>query len=49
MQAMDKQGNEYKIGSAKIAAGVADEGHHLYVVKNGAVIGWLDVEDELEA
>ncbi len=47
MKATDKDGNEYKIGSAKINAGISEGNHHLYVVKNGAVIGWIDVEDEL--
>lgn len=47
MKAMDKQGSEYKIGSAKIHPGITEGNHHLYVIKNDTVIGWLDVEDEL--
>lgn len=47
MKGEDKDGNIYLIGSAKIDASITDEGHQLYVSKNGALIGWIDVADEL--
>ncbi|MCW3112866.1 MAG: cadA [Segetibacter sp.] len=47
MKGEDKEGNIYLIGSAKIDANIKDEDHHLYVTKNGELIGWLDIADEL--
>lgn len=47
MKGEDKEGNTYAIGSAKIDAAITDNGHHLYVIKNGSVIGWINIEDEL--
>ena len=43
-----KEGNEYFAGSFKIAAHLTNEtNHNVYVLKNGALIGWIDVADEL--
>jgi P-type Cu+ transporter len=47
MKAEDKAGNHYSIGSASINEAIQDEQHHLYVVKNNELIGWIDIEDEL--
>jgi P-type Cu+ transporter len=47
MKAEDKAGNLYSIGSASINEAIQDEQHHLYVVKNNELIGWIDIEDEL--
>lgn len=48
LRATDKEGNAYSIGSYKIAAGLTAEAHHnIYVVKNGALLGWIDLADEI--
>lgn len=47
VRAEDKEGNIYMIGSAKMDANIKDEGHHLYVIKNSGLIGWIDIADEL--
>jgi Cu+-exporting ATPase len=47
MKGEDREGNIYLIGSARVAANINDEGHHLYVIKNGEPIGWIDIADEL--
>ena len=47
MQAFDKEGNTYRIGSAKMMGQPAEDGHHLYIEKNGELLGWIDIADEL--
>jgi P-type Cu+ transporter len=47
MKAADKEGNVYRIGSAKILKTPTEEPHHLYVTKNDTLIGWLNIEDEI--
>jgi Cu+-exporting ATPase len=48
MKATDKEGNKYFVGSFKIAAHLTNEtNHNVYVLKNGDLIGWIDVADEL--
>ncbi len=48
MQATDKEGNVYLAGSNKmIAAELASPGHDIYVSKNNAIIGWVDVGDDI--
>ncbi len=48
IKATDKEGNHYWAASYKAAMGhTADESHNIYVLKNDALIGWIDVEDEL--
>lgn len=48
MQATDSEGNNYIAGSYAVAAhATADESHNIYILKNGALIGWLDLQDEL--
>jgi len=48
MRATDKEGNEYQAGSYKIAAHFTnDDAHNIYVLKNGTLIGYIDVADEL--
>ncbi len=47
MKAIDKDGNIYWIGSAKIDTQITDKSHHLYVRKNDNIIGWLDITDEV--
>ena len=42
------QGVAYTIGSYKIIDGLdGEEGHNVYVVRNGALLGWIDLGDEI--
>lgn len=48
MKATSAEGDEYIAGSFKAAASVTNnESHNVYVLKNGKLIGWVDVKDEL--
>ncbi len=48
MQATDKEGNLYIAGSYKAAEGLTREDHHnVYLLRNGELLGWIDVKDEL--
>lgn len=48
MQASDKDGNEWKLGSFLLAKDLTtDDSHNIYLLKNGALAGWLDFTDEL--
>ncbi len=48
MKATTAEGDEFIAGSFKAAASVTtDESHNVYVLKNGQLIGWIDVKDEL--
>jgi Cu+-exporting ATPase len=47
MQATDREGNQYFIGSATGVSVNMEEGHALYVTKNNEIIGWMDIEDEI--
>lgn len=48
MKATDKEGNEYIAGSWKMAEGITpDRSHNIYILKNGQLIGTIDVEDEI--
>lgn len=47
MKGEDKEGNVFLIGSAKINKEIEDSSHNLYVTKNGQLIGWIDIADEL--
>jgi Cu+-exporting ATPase len=50
MQAEDKDGNNYLAGSYKAAESFTkDDTHNVYVFKNDALIGWIDVKDEIRA
>lgn len=49
MKGEDKEGNIYQVGSIKIDQNIYEEGHNLYVTKNGLLIGWIDIADELRA
>ncbi|QQS28682.1 MAG: cadmium-translocating P-type ATPase [Sphingobacteriales bacterium] len=44
----DEQGNVYMAGSFNIADEFTDDNtHNIYVLKNGQLIGWVDLADEL--
>jgi len=48
IKAVDDQNNVYEIGSKKILSdSVIPDVHHLYLLKNKAIIGWIDVMDEI--
>jgi P-type Cu+ transporter len=48
MQATDTEGNTWRAGSFKIASTfTTDDKHSVYIAKNSAVIGWIDVYDEI--
>ncbi|SHM23428.1 Cu+-exporting ATPase [Chitinophaga jiangningensis] len=48
MRASDKAGNEWQLGSFKMAGNAAtDDSHQLYLLKNGLLIGWIDFIDEI--
>ena len=48
MKAEDAAGNIYQLGSYKIAATqTADATHTAYLLQNGNLIGWFDMEDEI--
>lgn len=45
--ATDKEGNIYKAGSLSFIGLAAEEGHNVYFTCNNALIGWIDVHDEI--
>jgi Cu+-exporting ATPase len=48
MKAVDKEGNEYLAGSYQLAAGTTtDRQHNIYVLKNGQLLGTIDMVDEI--
>ncbi|MEN9696666.1 MAG: cadmium-translocating P-type ATPase [Bacteroidota bacterium] len=48
IQAVDKAGNEYWAGSYKtLANNIEVQGHNVYIQKNGTLIGWVDVADQI--
>ncbi len=48
MQAKDKAGNEWQLGSYLMAASAtSDDSHNIYLLKNGELMGWIDFTDEL--
>ncbi|HKP32238.1 MAG TPA: cation-translocating P-type ATPase [Chitinophagaceae bacterium] len=48
MFATDNDGNQFQIGSHKVAKDLTQElNHNLYVTKNGELIGWIDLADEV--
>lgn len=48
MQAEDKEGNTYSAGSFKSVNGLTnDDQHNVYILRNGELIGWIDVADEI--
>jgi Cu+-exporting ATPase len=48
MKATDKEGNDFMIGSFKLAEKFAvEKGHNIYLLKNNELLGWIDVKDEI--
>ncbi len=48
MQAQDKEGNQWQLGSYIMAQqATQDDGHSIYLLRNGQLAGWIDFTDEL--
>lgn len=49
MRGVDAQGDQYEIGSFRLyhAMSSGEPRHSLYLLKNGHLSGWIDLEDEL--
>jgi Cu+-exporting ATPase len=48
MQAQDKEGDTYVAGSYTIARELSnDDTHNVYITRNGILLGWIDVKDEI--
>ncbi len=48
MQAEDMEGNQFSAGSYKAVEGLTkDDTHNIYVIRNGVLLGWIDVKDEV--
>lgn len=48
IKATDKQGNTWYAGSYTVAENLTgDAAHNVYIVKNDALVGWVDVIDEI--
>jgi Cu+-exporting ATPase len=48
MKAQTKAGDTYEAGSYKVAENKTDDrSHSIYVIKNGEVIGWIDMQDDI--
>lgn len=46
INAVDESGNQYLLGSYAIASQLTIEDHHTaYLLKNGLLLGWVDMED----
>ena len=49
IEAKMNDGNIFKVGSFRIADGMAQEdSHSLYIVKNNSIVGFVDIEDEIK-
>lgn len=47
MNALDKNGNRFRVGSYNLAKDFTkDDQHNIYVLKNDRLLGWVDVSDE---
>lgn len=47
MQANDKEGNSYKLGTALFTNVANQENHSFYLTKNEQLLGWVNVGDEI--
>ena len=48
MKATDAEGNAYVAGSYKTATGLTTESeHNVYILRNGKLLGWIDVKDQV--
>jgi Cu+-exporting ATPase len=50
MQAQDKEGNQWQLGSYIMAQqATEDDSHSIYLLRNGQLAGWIDFIDELRS
>jgi P-type Cu+ transporter len=48
MKAVSKEGDTYMAGSYQVARHLTqDDNHNIYITKNDALLGWIDVKDEI--
>jgi len=48
MKAVDNEGRAYVAGSYKAAATLTNESdHNVYIIRDGKLLGWIDVKDEV--
>ena len=48
MKAVDRDGRSYAAGSFRVAEGLSIENeHNVYLVRDGKLLGWIDVQDEV--
>lgn len=48
MKAVDNEGRTYVAGSYKAAATLTNESdHNVYIIRDGKLLGWIDVKDEV--
>jgi Cu+-exporting ATPase len=48
MSAVDREGNRFEAGSFKMADKLTDDhSHNIYILRNGQLLGWIDVKDEI--
>jgi Cu+-exporting ATPase len=47
LMASDDKGHNYTVGSTRLFGYTPTEAHSMYVSKNGILIGWIDMADEL--
>jgi Cu+-exporting ATPase len=48
MRVVSREGDVYEAGSFRIVAGLnIEQGHQVYVTKNGQLIGWIDLQDHI--
>ncbi|HSB93598.1 MAG TPA: cation-translocating P-type ATPase [Flavitalea sp.] len=48
MKGITKDGDQFIAGSFAVTANqAADDSHNVYIMKNGTLVGWIDVEDEV--
>ncbi|MBX3240539.1 MAG: cadmium-translocating P-type ATPase [Chitinophagaceae bacterium] len=48
IKALSKEGDEYAIGSYKVAAALTtDREHNIYIVKNNRLLAWVDIKDSI--
>ncbi len=49
VRATDHKGNEYMVGSYRVAAQMTDDSsHHIYLLVNKQLVAWLDLEDDIK-
>lgn len=47
IKAIDNDGNEWLAGSYKILNNSPDKQHNIFISRNGALVGWIDVADDI--